>query len=46
MITIRLLVISGLVLANAAGTFVGLLISSYLGGFAFENLRADVLECL
>jgi len=42
----RLLVISGLVLANAVGTFVGLLVSSYLGGFAFENLKADVLKCV
>lgn len=36
-----------LILANAAGTFAGLLLCSYLGlGFGFGDLKYDVLKCL
>jgi uncharacterized membrane protein len=42
----RLLVLSALALANAVGTFLGLVISSYMGEFAFENLKSDILKCL
>jgi hypothetical protein len=43
------IVVSGvlLILAGAGGTFGGLLVCSHLDlGFAFEDLRADVLKCL
>jgi hypothetical protein len=33
-------------IGSAAGTFLGLLVCNYFGlGFAFENLRADMLKC-
>jgi len=40
-------IIVGVILAVAAGTFIGLLICSYAGlGFGFEDLRWEVLRCL
>lgn len=42
-----LFVIVVLILANAAGTFAGLLLCSHLGlGFGFGDLKYDVLRCL
>ncbi|MBN2579905.1 MAG: hypothetical protein JXB10_13030 [Pirellulales bacterium] len=34
-------------IGSAGGTFLGLLVCNYFGlGFAFENLRADLLKCV
>jgi len=40
-------IVLGVILAAAVGTFIGLLICSYAGlGFGFEDLRWEVLRCL